>query len=54
MWAYPDCQPDIQIFKICKLRVSSGNAGTMRCRASEVVETISRRRIDLCCVQESL
>ena len=39
--------------KTWKLRVSSSNVGTMHGRASEVVETISRRRIDIWCVQES-
>ena len=41
-----------QICKICKLRVSLWNVGTMRGRASEV-ETIGLRRIDVCCVQKS-
>ena len=36
-----------------KLRFASLNVGTMRGRASEVVETLTRRRIDICCVQES-
>ena len=31
---------------------SSWNIGTMRGRSSEIVETITRRNIDLCCVQE--
>ena len=42
-----------QACKICKLGVSSWNAGTMHGRASEVVETLGRRRIDIYCVQES-
>ena len=33
-------------------RIATLNVGTMRGRSSEVVETISRRGIDLCCVQE--
>ena len=33
-------------------RVASWNVGTMRGRSSEIVETITRRNIDLCCVQE--
>ena len=33
-------------------RVATLNVGTMRGRSSEVVETISRRGIDLCCIQE--
>ena len=34
------------------LKIASWNVGTMRGRSSEVVETITRRNIDLCCVQE--
>ena len=34
-------------------RVGSLNVGSMRGKASEVVETISRRRVDLCCLQET-
>ena len=34
------------------LKVASWNIGTMRGRSSEIVETITRRNIDLCCVQE--
>ena len=30
-----------------------GNVGTMHARASEVVETIGRRHINICCLQES-
>ena len=39
--------------KLCKLRLSSLNVGTMRGRANEVVETLGRRNIDICCIQES-
>ena len=39
--------------KICKLGVSSRNAGTMHGRESEVVETLGRRHIAIYCVQES-
>ena len=35
-----------------KLRVCSLNVGTMRGRASEVVETMSRRNVDACYIQE--
>ena len=35
------------------LRIGSWNVGTMKGRASEIVETLTRRRVDLCCVQES-
>ena len=34
-------------------RVRSLNVGSMRGKASEVVETMSRRRVDLCCLQET-
>ena len=34
------------------LRVATVNVGTLRGRASEVVETVSRRNIDICCLQE--
>ena len=34
------------------LRIATLNVGTMRGRSSEVVETMSRRGIDLCCMQE--
>ena len=33
-------------------RIATLNVGTMRGRSSEVVETMSRRDIDLCCMQE--
>ena len=36
-----------------KLRIASLNVGTMRVRASEIVETLARRRIDICAVQET-
>ena len=34
------------------LKIASWNIGTMRVRSSEIVETITRRNVDLCCVQE--
>jgi hypothetical protein len=34
-------------------RVGTLNVGTMRGKASEVVETLTRRRVDLCCLQET-
>ena len=40
-----------QVCKICKLR--AWNVGTMLGRTSEVVETVGRRHIDICCIQES-
>ena len=33
-------------------RIATLNVGTMRGRSSEIVETMSRRGIDLCCMQE--
>ena len=33
-------------------KIASWNIGSMRGRSSEIVETITRRNIDLCCVQE--
>ena len=35
-----------------RLRVVIVNVGTLRGRASDVVETVSRRNIDICCLQE--
>ena len=35
-----------------RLRVATVNVGTLRGRASEVVETVSRRNIDICCLQD--
>ena len=35
-----------------KFKVGSLNVGTMRGRSGEVVETLTRRKIDICCVQE--
>ena len=32
------------------LRVATANVGTLRGRASEVVKTVSRRNIDICCL----
>ena len=34
------------------IRIATWNVGTTRSRSGEVVETIARRNIDLCCVQE--
>ena len=34
------------------LRVGSVNVGTLNTRAGEVVETLSRRKVDICCLQE--
>ena len=34
------------------IRIATWNVGTMRGRSGEVVETIARKNIDLCCVQE--
>ena len=35
-----------------RLHVATVNVGTLRGRASEVVETVSGRNIDICCLQE--
>ena len=32
------------------LRITSLNVGTLRGRSSELVETMSRKEIDLCCI----
>ena len=34
------------------MRIASLNVGTMRGRSNKVVETTSRRGIDLCCIQK--
>ena len=34
------------------LRIGSLNVGTMRGRSGEVIETLERRKVDVCCVQE--
>ena len=36
-----------------KLRIASLNVDTMHSRAGEIVETLARRRIDICAVQET-
>ena len=36
-----------------KLRIASLNVGTMCSRASEIVESLARRRINICAVQET-
>ena len=45
---------DYEVCKICKLRVSSWNVGTMDGRTSVVVVALGRRHIDIFCAQESL
>ena len=35
------------------LRVESLNVGTLKVKGDKVVETLSRRRLDFCCVQET-
>ena len=37
----------------CKLRIGTVNVGTMSGRASEVVEMLTRRKVDVCCLQET-
>ena len=39
--------------KRLKLHIASLNIGTMHARDSEVVETLARRGIDICAVQET-
>ena len=33
-------------------RLGTWNVGTLRGRTGEIVETLNRRKIDICCVQE--
>ena len=33
-------------------RLGTCNVGTLRGRTGEIVETLNRRKIDICCVQE--
>ena len=35
------------------IQIATLNVGTMRGRSNEIVEILSRRLIDICCVQES-
>ena len=44
---------DIDKGQYMKLRIASLNVGTMRGRAAEIVEMLSRQNIDICCVQET-
>ena len=37
----------------CMIRVASLNVGTMSGRTGEVVETLERRKVDVCCAQET-
>ena len=46
-------QIDIKLLHQNTIRVATLNVGTMRGRSSEVVETVTRRGIDICCVQET-
>ena len=39
--------------QLCMRRIASLNVGTMKDRSAEVVETLQRRNIDFCCVQET-
>ncbi len=36
-----------------RFRAASLNAGTLRDKEGEVVETLTRRRVNLCCLQET-
>ena len=37
----------------CSLRIASWNVGSLKGRSNEVVETLTRRNIDICCLQET-
>ena len=39
--------------KVGNLRIGSLNVGTMHGRANEISETLERRGVDICCVQET-
>ena len=36
-----------------KLRIATLNVGTIQKRSAEIVEMLSRRNVDICCVQET-
>ena len=38
---------------LLQLRTATWNVGTMRQKHSEVVETLTRRKVDICCAQET-
>ena len=42
----------VKFQNINALRIASLNVGTLKDRSNEVVETMPRRRIDLCCIPE--
>ena len=50
MYVSNTSEPPLESFVF---RLSSWNVGTMRGRSSEIVETLTRRSIDICCIQES-
>ena len=41
-----------EITQLKSFKFATWNVGTLRGRSGEVIETISRRGIELCCVQE--
>ena len=45
-------RPTGKLKSITNFRVGTLNVGTMRGRTSQVAETLSRRHVDLCCIQE--
>ena len=45
--------PLFEMSKKVLLRFGSWNVGTMKARSNEIVEVLSRRRVDACCVQET-
>ena len=48
----PNNQMSFTLTDKTKLRVSTWNVGTLKRRSAEVIETLTRRKVDLCCVQE--
>ena len=38
---------------VCNLRIGTLNVGTMSGRSNEIIEMLTRRKIDICCAQET-
>ena len=38
---------------VVTLRVGSANVGSLRCRSGEIVDMVGRRKLDVCCLQET-
>ena len=49
---YPNIKQKATLTGTAKFRVASFNVGTLNKRSAEVVETLARRRVDLCSLQE--